>query len=215
MSIKNSLSARGWCSPAPNPTPSSLNPAPETLTPKILSRCMYGWSGHARTPHGNTQNRFKDFCLEAKALTVLCVPIRPTAIAAAKIFQVQEFLLLTIDMLTGACTAGRGTLERRRSALGPGRAPGGLLHLLCFIERGWQRGAHRHTRGWEIAGCLIPYTHPTPYTPAPKLACLVWGVTSRHSLGSSMEMRQYRGSSLIRNSAPLGPYSRPMPRDLW
>jgi hypothetical protein len=125
---------------------------------------MYGWSGHARTPHGNTQNRFKDFCLEAKALTVLCVPIRPTAIAAAKIFQVQEFLLLTIDMLTGACTAGRGTLERRRSALGPGRAPGGLLHLLCFIERGWQRGAHRHTRGWEIAGCLIPYTHPTPYT---------------------------------------------------
>ena len=25
----------------------------------------------------------------------------------------------------------------------------------------------------------------------------------------------YRGTSLIRNSAPLGPYSSPMPRDLW
>jgi len=26
---------------------------------------------------------------------------------------------------------------------------------------------------------------------------------------------QYRGTSLIRNSAPVGPYSSPMPRDLW
>ena len=25
----------------------------------------------------------------------------------------------------------------------------------------------------------------------------------------------YRGTSLIRNSPPLGPYSRPMPRNLW
>ena len=25
----------------------------------------------------------------------------------------------------------------------------------------------------------------------------------------------YRGTSLIRNSAPLGPYSRTMPRALW
>ena len=25
----------------------------------------------------------------------------------------------------------------------------------------------------------------------------------------------YRGTSLIRNSAPLGPYSRTMPRPLW
>jgi hypothetical protein len=26
---------------------------------------------------------------------------------------------------------------------------------------------------------------------------------------------KYRGASLIRNCAPLGPYSRPMPRVLW
>ena len=25
----------------------------------------------------------------------------------------------------------------------------------------------------------------------------------------------YRGNSLKRNSAPIGPYSRTMPRDLW
>jgi len=28
-------------------------------------------------------------------------------------------------------------------------------------------------------------------------------------------MSVYRGTSLIRNSAPLGPYSRTMPRALW
>ena len=27
--------------------------------------------------------------------------------------------------------------------------------------------------------------------------------------------RRYRGTSLVRNCAPLGSYSRPMPRALW
>ena len=30
-----------------------------------------------------------------------------------------------------------------------------------------------------------------------------------------LEVRVYRGSPLIRNSEPLGPYSRTMPRALW
>ena len=30
-----------------------------------------------------------------------------------------------------------------------------------------------------------------------------------------LESRAYRGTSLITNSAPLGPYSRNMPRALW
>ena len=29
------------------------------------------------------------------------------------------------------------------------------------------------------------------------------------------QLTDYRGTSLIRNSAPLGPYSRSMPRALW
>ena len=36
------------------------------------------------------------------------------------------------------------------------------------------------------------------------------GVTRNKKHGPS-----YRGTSLIRNSAPLGPYSRTMPRALW
>ena len=35
------------------------------------------------------------------------------------------------------------------------------------------------------------------------------GLLSSSSSLSSLEMRQYRGTSLIRNSASLGPYSRP------
>ena len=31
----------------------------------------------------------------------------------------------------------------------------------------------------------------------------------------TLKARPYRGTSLIRNSAPLGPYSRNMPRALW
>jgi len=31
----------------------------------------------------------------------------------------------------------------------------------------------------------------------------------------SIKVSLYRGTSLIRNSAPLGPYSRAMPRALW
>jgi len=28
-------------------------------------------------------------------------------------------------------------------------------------------------------------------------------------------LQGYRGTSLIRNTPPIGPYSSPMPRDLW
>ena len=31
----------------------------------------------------------------------------------------------------------------------------------------------------------------------------------------AVDDERYRGTSLIRNSAPLGPYSRTMPRALW
>ena len=43
---------------------------------------------------------------------------------------------------------------------------------------------------------LIRNTHPTRIR-------LDWGG------------RKYRGTSLIRNTPPAGPYSSPMPRDLW
>ena len=33
--------------------------------------------------------------------------------------------------------------------------------------------------------------------------------------GSACAMCAYRGTSLIRNTPPVGPYSSPMPRDLW
>ena len=34
-------------------------------------------------------------------------------------------------------------------------------------------------------------------------------------LGGESDVSDYRGTSLIRNSAPLGPYSRTIPRVLW
>ena len=33
--------------------------------------------------------------------------------------------------------------------------------------------------------------------------------------GPSLAAKCYRGTSLTRNNAPVGPYSSPMPRDLW
>ena len=33
--------------------------------------------------------------------------------------------------------------------------------------------------------------------------------------GSHPPSGEYRGTSILRNSTPLGPYSRPMPRALW
>jgi len=37
----------------------------------------------------------------------------------------------------------------------------------------------------------------------------------RASHAKAHHAKHYRGTSLIRNSAPLGPYSRTMPRALW
>ena len=34
-------------------------------------------------------------------------------------------------------------------------------------------------------------------------------------LAHSLRSQHYRGTSIIRNSAPLGPYSRNMPKALW
>ena len=38
------------------------------------------------------------------------------------------------------------------------------------------------------------------------------GCASQVGLG---HLRLYRGTSLVRKRSPLGPYCRPMPRDLW
>ena len=40
-------------------------------------------------------------------------------------------------------------------------------------------------------------------------------ITSPEKGYISSSVSVYRGTSLIRNSAPLGSYSRTMPRDLW
>ena len=37
----------------------------------------------------------------------------------------------------------------------------------------------------------------------------------RVTLWPYLGMRAYRGTSLIRNTSPVGPYGSPMPRDLW
>ena len=51
----------------------------------------------------------------------------------------------------------------------------------------------------------------------------VWKEAQVHAIQEKTEGRDrkvyplsdYRGTSLIRNSAPLGPYSRAMPRVIW
>ena len=49
----------------------------------------------------------------------------------------------------------------------------------------------------------LPFPHMPLHSPA-------------HTLGKEWFIDgSYRGISLIRNCAPLGPCSRPMPRDLW
>ena len=46
------------------------------------------------------------------------------------------------------------------------------------------------------------------------LSSTLWWVEGAHR-GLSRERSDYRGASLIRNSAPLGPCSRTMPRAQW
>ena len=48
---------------------------------------------------------------------------------------------------------------------------------------------------------------------APLVALL--GVGKYSSTGLQCNRNLYRGTSLIRNCPPLGPYSRPVPRALW
>ena len=41
------------------------------------------------------------------------------------------------------------------------------------------------------------------------------GGASQGTLATSWSLPQYRGTSLIRKPPFVGPYSNPMPRDLW
>ena len=43
------------------------------------------------------------------------------------------------------------------------------------------------------------------------LVCLL----ARESSIETSTAAMYRGTSLIRNTSPVGPYSSPLPRDLW
>jgi len=56
-------------------------------------------------------------------------------------------------------------------------------------------------------GALLPEAGPS------------WARCSQHashvSARADWRKARYRGTSLIRNSTPLGPYGRPMPRALW
>ena len=52
---------------------------------------------------------------------------------------------------------------------------------------------------------LHPYPPETPF----------WSLLLSLRLAPQREILRYRGTSLIKKSAPPGPYSSSMPRDLW
>ena len=63
--------------------------------------------------------------------------------------------------------------------------------------------------------CMFaPRGEPSRYVTSRYVNALECPGHSRHFLHSAPQ-RLYRGTSLIRNHPPLGPYSRPMPRALW
>ena len=53
--------------------------------------------------------------------------------------------------------------------------------------------------------------NPEPYTLNPK----PWGEQAWSKFKTGVPGSLYRGTSLIKNSVPLAPYSRNMPRTLW
>jgi hypothetical protein len=48
-----------------------------------------------------------------------------------------------------------------------------------------------------------------------RTVCLRGTVSQKVLVGRNNGVSDYRGTSLVRNSSPLGPYTRPMPRALW
>ena len=100
--------------------------------------------------------------------------------------------------------------------------------------RGDPAGPLKHSRllHGKVAGTTVPATLPStvpPTVPPTVVPCAPHSSTHRSTRHLAVEEApllgveplsaarnvMYRGTSLIRNSAPLGPYSSNMPRALW